>query len=197
MKAYVTYLLYDNARRLLSTADEARQAGIIETEVAASIGAHLILALVLEGAINEVGETYLQTWVWEKPEKADIPLKWWTVVRLVSGDTLDPGKEPLQTVHRINQLRNRIAHPKAMETAEDLIVRHKDGRLEHDAARDRPVDETITRIWIGYGKILTEFNAVATREARNRVVNALRYLRDRANVPGLKWLESDGETAPV
>jgi len=192
MKASITNLLFLNALELASHAEKARASGMVQTEIRSSIGTHLMAALALEGAVNEVAETVLGPWVWDRLEKVDTPLKWWIVLGLFSKESLDPGREPIQTIHQLHKLRNRIAHPKLLEQGSDIILRHSDGRIERDVPAEKVLQGGET-LYMGYGELLDELNAESARRAIDRTKAALCYLNDRAKYPGLDWLNAPGD----
>lgn len=59
MKAYITCILFENAAQYVDLAFKASGDMAVHDEVRFSIGAHVMSALVLEGAVNEIGETVL------------------------------------------------------------------------------------------------------------------------------------------
>jgi hypothetical protein len=90
----------------------------------------------MEGAINDVGESHLGTWAWERLEKVDTSLKWFVLSKFISGQSFLPDCEPLSTVNELAKIRNKLAHPKKFQIAKDVIIRHADGTL-----REIPLDQ--------------------------------------------------------
>lgn len=187
-KFYLTAVLFKNASELASRAREANAQGRVEKEIRLSIDAHLMAALCLEAAINEFGEKRLEKRLWESTDKLDLTAKWAIISRLASGAQFDPGREPLQTVADLQKVRNRIAHPKGMQQESNVILRHKDGALEHNVSLESPVAGGDT-VYVGYGKPLYKFNAKAANQFVNRTRKALQQLKDATSYEGLEWLE--------
>lgn len=84
-------------------------------------------------------------------------------------------------------MRNAIAHPKGRQGS-DVILGHKDGRLERDARPEITLAHA-DRVYLGGGKLLDEFNANTAQDLVNRTSNALRQLRLATSYKGMDWLE--------
>lgn len=194
-KGYVTQLLLENACELAERAHHAHHKGLVDDEVRLSIGAHLLAALALEGAINEVGESLLGTWLCQRIERAAPPLKWLVVSKFTCDEAFQPDREPLQTVQCLHQKRNRIAHPKAVELGGGITIGHADGRVDRDVPLDTPLASG-DHIYVGFEKLLDEFNSSTAQKAARRSVAALRELRNRTHYSGLPWLEDTAKRFP-
>jgi hypothetical protein len=187
-KIYITGALFEHATRFAELAEKAHQDGWLDTEVKHSLGAHLMCALALEGIINEVGETLLSKWMWERTEKIDTSLKWLVVSQFLEGDPFAPGEEPLQTVADMYKVRNRIVHPKSLSPGDETMVRTRDGRVMRDVSDDYVVIQDGDMPFFGLGKLLVEFNASSAQNAAIRTYSAFRLLKEK--VPGnlLRWV---------
>jgi hypothetical protein len=187
MKIYLTKLLFLNASELAAQALEAHRQGLVEKEIRLGIAAHLMAFSSLEAAINEIGENGLEKPLWDCAEKLDTLAKWVIFPRLAGGAQFDPGKEPLQTIEHLKPVRNAIAHPKGRQGS-DVILGHKDGRLQRDALPETTLADG-DRVYLGGGKLLDEFNADTAQDLVNRTCNALRQLRIATSYEGMDWLD--------
>jgi hypothetical protein len=158
MKAYISGLLFENAVQYVDLAFRASSEGKVDDEVRSSLGAHVMAALVVEGAGNEVGETVFATGLWERIERIDPILKWFFVSAMAGPEAFASGKEPLQTVQDLHRIRSKIVHPKAMKLEDELIVRQGNGLIRRNASLNDKLAHGDT-IFIGYGRLLDEFNA--------------------------------------
>lgn len=187
MKAYLTALLFKNALEYVDLAFKSNSDGMIEDEVRFSLGAHLMAALTLEGAINEIGESISTGSIWDKFEKIDTTLKWFFVPTLAGKEALSPGKDPLQTVQDLQRARNKIVHPKAIDWGNDIIIRDKSGSIKRNVALEDKVADGDT-IFVGYGKLLAEFNISTARQAVRRTYSALNEIKNHTNYSKFEWL---------
>jgi hypothetical protein len=75
-----------------------------------------------------------------------------------------------------------------MQQEFNVILRHKDGALEHNVSLESPVAGGDT-VYVAYGKPLYKFNAKAANQFVNRTRKALQQLKDATSYEGLEWLE--------
>jgi hypothetical protein len=187
-RAYITKLLFLNASELASLAEETHGRGLVQKEIRLSMAAHLMAALSLEGAVNEIGQEKLGNWIWERAEKLDPAAKWAILPWLANGAHFSPGEEPVQTVVDLQRVRNVIAHPKGKQLGTDLILGHEDGGVERDVPLETKVADG-DRLYVGYGDLLDDFNARTAQEAIDRTLKALRRLRESTQYEGLAWVD--------
>ncbi len=191
MKAYITGMFFQTAVGFVESAQKAHDEGWVPDEARQSLGAHVMCAFVLEGVINEVGESVLSSGIWDKVEKIETSLKWLFVSHYLNGGPFTSGGEPLQTVADLQRVRNRLAHPKAMDLGREGIVRNRDGNVIRQVADDYILQEG-DAIFAGFGNLIDEFNAVTARKAVNRTNAALQALKKKTSntIEWVRELES-------
>ncbi len=74
-----------------------------------------------------MGEKLMDSWTWNQLEKGSTPLKW----RLLSGlkKGFKPSEEPMQTINKIQRIRNKIAHPKLEDQGKEIITVSESGPI--------------------------------------------------------------------
>src|SRR5436309_1913310 len=112
MKTSIAGILVANAIDYVEKARTAQDAHLVPEEVHSAIGAHLMIAIAIEGIGNEIGEIAFESWQWKRLERSDTPLKWYFISGVGKRTPFDPSQEPLQTVRHLASIRNRLAHPK-------------------------------------------------------------------------------------
>jgi hypothetical protein len=189
MKTSIASLLMHNAvdhvKRSLA-AEKKRQK---YEEICHSIAAHLMAALVLEGIGNEVSEVAFDTWAWKRIEKMDTVFKWYILSGLHGSKKFDPSKEPLQTVQHLQDIRNRIAHPKIIDRGEEIIIVSKDGKLNRNVSMDKKLKDG-DKVLLGHGKLLNDFNANSAKKVVEKTIEALKQLREHIGISWLEWIEN-------
>jgi hypothetical protein len=187
-KIHITGALFRNALLSVESANAAHDNGWLDAEVQHSLAAHLMCALALEGIINEVGESVLSSWAWERTEKIDTSFKWLVVSKFLDGAPFEPGREPLGTVVDLQSVRNRIAHPKSFPPGDEVMVRHQDGSATRDAQPGYVLQEGDT-VFAGFGKLLVEFNASSAQRFAIRTNAAFRALKEKVKGNLIDWVK--------
>jgi hypothetical protein len=188
MKATITGWLILNAIDYVRRANDANTQNLPDDEVRFSIGAHLMIALAIEGISNEVGEALFDAWTWERLEKNETVLKWRLLSGLGGRKAFDPGKEPLQSVRHLATVRNEIAHPKVRDGGDEIIVRSKTGDVRRNVPDDEKLNDGDT-VYFALGKLLDKYNSKAAAEGTRRGIAAIKKLRDHLEMSGLDWIE--------
>lgn len=188
-KSSIGFLLlhnaFDHSRQCLAAHDEARP----RDEVRHSISVHLMCALTLEALGNEAAEVVLDAWALRKIDKTDTPAKWHIVSKIGGKSVFLPSAEPIQSVQRLQAVRNRIAHPKPINLGNDIMIASKNGSLLRNPMPDHvlhPGDEII----IGFGKLLDEFNVDSARKSVQETVAAIEILAINIPQMNLNWINS-------
>ena len=154
-KTTITKILFNQAIESVENALEANKKNEVDKEVQYSINASLLLGIVLEGFINEIGEIKLDKFTWEELEKSSTPLKWRIISGLIKG--FQPGEEPLQTIVTLQKIRNKIVHPKSFNIGNDVILSNKEF-LKINPNIDFELPNVDLNIYIGYEKLIKENN---------------------------------------
>jgi len=94
MKTTIASVLINNAIEFVKNAHHFNIDNQPDDEVRNSIGAHLMIALAIEGIGNEVEEIVFDSWQWLRIEKMDTPLKWYLISGLYGKKAFEPNKEP-------------------------------------------------------------------------------------------------------
>lgn len=189
MKGTVTWALVRNAIESGKKAGAARAKSNVGEEVQCCVAALVMMGMALEGIANEVGRALCNRWLWGRiEEKADIVFKWWLLSGFGEGKQFDPGERPLQTIEQFRKVRNRIAHPKVEDLGDEIMVRSSQGTLERQVPLDEPLHEG-DNVYVGFGKLLDEFNASDTVDGLRRGLEAIIALRDHLRVEGLVWVD--------
>lgn len=188
MKTTIASVLISNAIEFIKSAQNSNNNNQPDDELRNSIGAHLMIALAIEGIGNEVGEIVFNSWQWLRIEKTDTPLKWYLISGLFGKKAFEPNKEPLQTIQHLHSIRNRIAHPKIIELGSEIIIRTKNGTLLRNVKPDYILKEG-DHIWAGVGKLLDEFNFKTSYEIVKKSILAIKKLRNHLSISGLEWVD--------
>lgn len=187
-RATISRALVLNAIDYVKQAQAACANARPDEEIRFSLGAHLMLALAMEGVANEIGEATFDKWSWDRLEKSDTPLKWRLVSSFDGRSPFAPDKEPLQTIQHLSRIRNRIAHPKPEPLGDETIVTTKTGELKRHVKDEYKLQDG-DNIYVGYGKRLDAFNAQTSSESTTKAIRAIKLMRDHMNADGLEWLE--------
>lgn len=188
MKATIASVLLTNAVEYVRQARAANKKNRPDQEVRCCLGAHVMMAHAMEAIINEIGEWAFEEWQWSRFEKTEPPLKWYVLSAIVGKKPFDPGKEPLQTIQRLNSIRNRIVHPKVQDLGDDVFIRSRIGRLKKNPDPNYIIQDG-DHIFIGLGKLLDEFNYKVTIETFNKCILAVKQLRALLKINGLEWID--------
>lgn len=170
-KSTISALLMQQALDTLLLAVEVRSEKKIDKEVRLGINIFLLLGLTMEGVINEVGELSVDTWTWSELEKGTTPLKWRIISALKKG--FEPSEEPLQTIIELQKIRNRIAHPKLKNQGDDIILTSDTGIVKKNPENDYKLPEGDIEFYVGFEKLLKEFNARNALFYTKRVLTAI------------------------
>ncbi len=84
------------------------------------VGSLLLSAFAFEGYLNLLGGIFFASW-----ESFERSLSWHRKVKLIGdrlGFAVDEGCEPFQTVKRLFQFRDQVAHPKPRELKEESEI---------------------------------------------------------------------------
>ena len=167
-KGSISKLLMTQAKESLLSSIDARDELKIDVEVRLSINVHLLLGISLEGIINEIGEEIMDKWTWEELEKGSTPLKWGIVSGLKKGFV--PSEEPLQTIQKIQKIRNKIAHPKLENQGDEGIAISQKKDISILTKDDDKLPEGDFNLYYGYKKLIYEYNA---REALCNMIKVI------------------------
>lgn len=160
-----------------------------DKEVRYSISAHLMVAIAIEGIINEIGEVVLGKLNWEKIERKPTLDKWQKLSAINDKVPFVREKEPLLTVKRVVDVRNSIAHPKVIDFGNDIMVRSKNGKLKKKINPSNKIKEG-DKIWLGYADILNQFNYRSAFNIIEKSISAIKKLRNHLSISGLQWLDT-------
>lgn len=196
MKTTIAGFLVRNAIEYVERAQAAHSDSHPDQEARFSIGAHLMIALAIEGIGNEVAEVAFDTWSWSRIEKCDTPLKWYLLSGFGGRKTFNPGKEPLQTVQRLTFIRNRLAHPKIEDLGSEIIIRSKDGEIRRNVGLDENI-KAGDFVILGFGKLIDEFNVRSAIDATKKGIEAIKTLRQHLAISGLDWINDMEKDFPV
>lgn len=161
----------------------------LDDEVSYSIGAHLMIALAIEGFVNEIGEVAYGELNWKKFERNSTLKKWRKVSQYGGKEEFNTTQEPLLTVQHVVNIRNSIVHPKILDLGDDAIVRLKNSKILRTVNSDYVLKEG-DFIWLGYGKLLEQFNYKTSFNVFKRSISAIKILREHLSVSGLNWIDS-------
>ncbi len=176
-KASIAPMLAFQAKDCLIRAIEARDKFDLDAELKYCINTHLLLGIVLEGVINDIGESYLDSWTWKNLERSSTPLKW----RILGGTTkagFAPSKEPLNIIIELHKLRNEIAHPKSKEQGKDIILVSDNGEIVMEPDDSYIFPEGNLTFYQGYKTLITRFNGKTTMFRFKKAINAVRQIFD-------------------
>ncbi len=188
MKTTIASLLMHNALDHTKRSLSAEKKGKVREEICHSIGAHLMVALVLEAIGNEISETLFNDWVWRRIEKMDTTMKWYIISGLDGKKQFDPSKEPLQTIQYLQATRNKIVHPKVIDRGEEIMLISRERKLHRSVSMDKKLEEG-DEIIIGHGKLFDQFNAKTAKDALDKTIKALKYLREHLEIVGYEWID--------
>ena len=163
------------ANESLDSAIIARNKLDIAREVQLSINIHLLLGITLEGIINEIGERVLDSWTWNELEKVTTPFKWKIVSGLKKG--FDPSAEPLQTIIKIQKIRNKIAHPKLESQGSEIIAVSDNGEIKILINSEDKLPEGNLSLYLGYIKLIPEYNARISLIHMVKVLEAINKMK--------------------
>lgn len=188
MKTTISSVLINNAIEFVKDARISHNSNQPDDELRKSIGAHLMIALAIEGIGNEVGEIVFDNWEWSRIEKTDTPLKWYLISGTFGKKSFEPSKEPLQTIQRLHSIRNRIAHPKIIDLGNEIIIRTRNGKLLRNVKPEYVLKDG-DHIWAGVGKLLDEFNYETSINIVKKSLIAIKKLRGHLSITGLEWID--------
>jgi hypothetical protein len=188
MKSTITSMLIRNAINYARQASEANKDSKLDMEIYCSIGAHLMMALAIEGIANEIGEAVLPPSLWSRVEKVDTVVKWYTISGIGDRQHFDLSEEPLQTIQRLVSIRNRIAHPKVEDLGDEIIIKNRKGEVRRNV---KTIDLTQggDTIYIGLGKLIAEFSSVKATDTIKKGIDAILKLKKHLGVSGLEWID--------
>lgn len=171
----ITKILFDQAIESVENALDANKKNDVEKEIQYSLNALLLLGIVLEGFINEIGEIKLDKFTWEELEKSSTPLKWRIISGLIEG--FKPSEEPLQTIVTLQKRRNKIVHPKSFKIENDVILSNKEF-LNINPNIDFVLPDIDFNIYIGYEKLIKENNCkVSYKNLENTYKSMLKIVQ--------------------
>lgn len=174
-KTTITNLIMEQAYDNLILAIEAYNENKISKEVQLSININLLLGVAMEGVINELSESVLDKWTYKELERSTTPLKW-RIVSSLKPNGFTPGKEPLQTIINLHNLRNEIAHPKTKQQNNDLIISSSE-ILKRNPEDDYVLPEGDFEIYIGFDELHTKFNARNSFHNIKKAVTAVKEIK--------------------
>lgn len=197
MKTTIASVLIRNAIDYAQRAKTANAEADPRQEVCCGVGAHLMLALAIEGIGNEVGQSGLTSSLWNRVEKADTVVKWYLVSGIGDRRPFELSEEPLQTVQHLMAIRNRIAHPKVEDLGDEVIIRSQDGVIIRNAPGDY-ILQNGDAILLGLGKLVDEFSWTKSIGATRKCIQAIIKLRAHLNISGLEWVDDfEKEVSPL
>jgi len=132
----ITFQAWGSIRSAKQWADERNY----NLEVSDCVIAQLLIGVVIESAINEVGESLFSASVWDGIEKTDTKTKWWIVSGQAGRAPFDYGVEPMQTVREIMRVRNKLAHPKVYKFPPEIMLQKIDGTVERNVDPNKPIE---------------------------------------------------------
>jgi hypothetical protein len=189
MKSTIVGILISNSIDYLLEAHVANEKNRPDEEVRYSIGAQLMIALVIEGIANEIGEIVFGSEQWRKKERCDTVTKWNLLSSANNKQPFNLGEEPLQTVKRVATIRDQIAHPKVKERGNYIIFRTKKGELIRNPSSDYIIKNRDS-ISVGYNELLNEFNYQTSLVILKKSVSAITKLREHLSINGLDWVDN-------
>ena len=171
IKPSIKHFLLQQVKESLSSSMVADAPTTIYKEVQTCINVNLLLGIILEGFINEIGEYKFDNWTWKELEKVTTPLKYRLISSLKQG--IEPGIQPMETIIRLNKIRNYIAHPKPIGVESDQIIETKEGHIMINPSDDWELPEQEITIYIGYLKLYRDNNFKSTLENSKRVAKTI------------------------
>jgi len=166
VKINVSRFLLNQAIDCLEIAIEARNSLDIDKECQNSITIQLFLAIAMEGIINDIAESELDRWTWEEFERISTPLKW----KLM--DNLDPSKDPLQTIKKVHDIRNKIAHPKLLKDNTAFAIA-KDGVLTEFLNDNDQLPDGDFSLYRGYLKSFKVYNVEDSLNLAKKLISII------------------------
>ncbi|MFN0158272.1 MAG: hypothetical protein ACKVRP_09410 [Bacteroidota bacterium] len=188
MKTTIASVLVRNAIEHVSRSFAASTQTDIQEEVCNSIGAHLNIALAIEGIGNEIGDACIGASLWNRIEKSDTLVKWYLLSTVEGRRPFAIGEEPLQTIHHLLTVRNRIAHPKVEDFGDEVIIQTQNGTILRSPPSDYVLQEG-DKIHVGFGKLSDEFNLKTSIAAVGKGIAAIMKLRNHLSISGLGWID--------
>uniref|UniRef100_UPI00321683E9 hypothetical protein n=1 Tax=uncultured Draconibacterium sp. TaxID=1573823 RepID=UPI00321683E9 len=188
-KSTISYFLICQAKNCLDIAIQSKEKKDIESEVQNCINISLLLAIILEGVINDIAEVNLDSWTWKELEKASMPLKW----RIISGLKIafDPSQEPLQTINKLYKIRNKIVHPKLEDIEDDVLAISEAGEIKQLIKDSDVLPEGDLKIYIGFGDRIKNFNVDNSLKDFKMVLKAITEIKNIFQVKeSLDWAET-------
>jgi len=174
-KASITKILFLQSIECVLNAINENKVNRVDKEIQYSLNSSLLLGLVLEGFINEIGEIKLDKFTWKELEKSSTPLKWRIISSLVKG--FPPNEEPLQTIIKLQKKRNNIAHPKLFNAENDIIISNSQ-ILKMNPSDDFELPNIDFNIYVGYQKLLNEYNSKDAYENLKKAFSAINNIID-------------------
>jgi hypothetical protein len=171
MKGSLTLLLANQALDSLKNSETRKLNNRLDKEVQESVNNSLLLGLILEGLINEIGCKTVDTWTWKELERSSTPLKWRIISGLKKG--FEPGKEPLQTITKIKKLRDEIAHPKNIDLGNDVYLISDKGEIKINPTDDYILPKENFNIYLGFGTLYKKFNFETSLKNTEKVFDAI------------------------
>jgi hypothetical protein len=187
-KSTILFFLINQAKNCLDIAIQSREKKDIGGEVQNCINISLLLAIILEGVINEIAENVLDSWTRKELEKASMPLKW----RIISGLKMafDPSQEPLQTIKKLYNTRNKIAHPKLENIEDDFLAVSETGEIKQLTKDTDELPKGNLKIYIGFGNRIKNFNANNSLKDFKVVLEAIIKIKNTFQIKeSLDWSE--------
>ena len=148
-----------------------------------------MMALVIEGISNEIGEIVFESELWPQIERYDMSKKWSQISGANNKKPFDSGKEPMQTIKKIATIRNRIAHPKVEERGNYIIIRTNKGELIKHPSSDYIIQKGDS-VSMGYNELLNEFNYQTSLLILKKSISAIKKLREHLSINGLDWIDN-------
>ena len=188
-KATITNLIMEQAYDSLMLAIEAKKTNKVSKDIQLSININLLLGIAMEGVINELSESVLDSWTHQELEKSTTPLKW-RIISSLKPKGFTPDKEPLQTIINLQKLRNEIAHPKSKRQNNDVII------SSSETLKRNPEDNYVLpagdfEIYIGYGELHEKFNAKKSLDNIKKAVAAVKQIRSSFDSKEIfTWVDS-------
>ncbi|WP_313599835.1 hypothetical protein [Epilithonimonas vandammei] len=186
-KASISRILIEQAIESLAYALDAKKKNQISKEIQNSINVSLMLGIAMEGIINEIGNAKIDSFTWNELEKASTPLKWRIVSSLING--FSPSEEPLQSIIKMQKIRNEIAHPKTFEKEDDIIISNESVlKINPDDDYKLPTEDF--DLYIGFGKLYAKYNSKDSIQNLKKAVLAIRKIVELFKLnESFEWLK--------
>lgn len=194
-KATISFLMFDQLIQNYEQAKEAKSKNIVDVEIQNCMSSTLLLGIVLEGIVNELGHNILDTWTYNHFDRSTPQLKWKMISDKI-GLQLNPGSKPLDVIDTIFKIRNRIAHLKPSALENDIILTTQN-ELVKDPANDYILPDEDINIYLGYGKLHDDFNIKNLNLYITEIFKFLKTLRDNNHKVLLDWLKQYEEKITV